>query len=983
MSQLHVSRPGDRPDHELLESRLMLDAGPVAADDFFEPLDDHTVSLTVTDNDDQSIGAPGILSFDAVTTAGGTVVRDDADTPWDMTDDVLVYTPPADYYGPDSFTYVSAPFLVAEPALFESPVLYTPGSGPEATAAGDFNGDGVADLATADTGSDTVTIYLGVGDGTFQASWAYRVADGPTDLVAADFNGDGFDDLAVAATHDDSVVILTGAAQSMDSGDPLAVGGSPTAIVTGDYNGDGLLDVVTVNYTSGDLTLLPGLGDGSFAGAETFDVGAYPVDAYSGDFNGDGRDDVAVVNWMDDTISVLRGSAAGFGTARTYRTSDYPTGIIGGDVTGDGRIDLVIIDGHAESLTIMDGTGSGDFSMGREMAISGRARTVVLGDVTRNGRLDILIAGQNSTEIVILAAGSGGTFVDGGTYDAGLFPSAMILEDVNGDFVLDLVIVDAWNSEFSFVPGRSPVVPAGEAGEAAVTLDVLPVNDVPSFTKGPDVTIHIDGEHAYENWATAMSVGPANEAHQTFAFVVTTNHDEMFDATPVVTPEGELKFTPMTGAQGDVTVNVFIQDSGGTPNGGVDSSAAQSFVIHLDPKPQPTDDVAATLEDTPLIIDVLANDESVMRYPGPVIVGFDGLSVNGGVVALDGDALVYTPAADFNGTDSFTYTIQGMPQYGTAIATVTIDVTAVNDAPVFVVGADQPVSSTDAVTVDGWIDGFVSGPADEVAQTVWFEVTGDRQDLFDVQPAVSPEGVLTYTPAAGVAGAATVSVVMRDDGGVVDGGQDAGAPQTFFIFVTLAPEAGDNAGSTLEDERVAVNILGDDSVPVGLVGLASFQATSSFGGAVTRDDNGTPNDPTDDQLAYTPAADFNGIDTFTYTVGLYLAVPGEAIFHQSDLTDTATVTIGVTAVNDAPSLTVGADQDLTGEAVEVVVLQWAADISAGPADEAGQTVTFDVTAGDPTLFAVQPSVFLDGNRSQCFFNNRALIPKWWRVFVRP
>ena len=109
------------------------------------------------------------------------------------------------------------------------------------------------------------------------------------------------------------------------------------------------------------------------------------------------------------------------------------------------------------------------------------------------------------------------------------------------------------------------------------------VNDAPSFTKGADQTVLEDaGAQTVAGWATGLSVGPANEAGQTLAFNITGNTNAgLFSAGPAVAPNGTLTYTPAANANGSATITLNIQDNGGTANGGVDTSATQTFVINV------------------------------------------------------------------------------------------------------------------------------------------------------------------------------------------------------------------------------------------------------------------------------------------------------------------------------------------------------------------------------------------------------------------
>src|SRR5262249_49435750 len=137
-----------------------------------------------------------------------------------------------------------------------------------------------------------------------------------------------------------------------------------------------------------------------------------------------------------------------------------------------------------------------------------------------------------------------------------------------------------------------------------------------------------------------------------------------------------------------------------------------------------------------------------------------------GTVTLNPDGtFTYTPSPNFNGIDSFTYKAND-GSLDSNVATVTITVNPVNDAPSFSVGPNQRVQAgAGPQTVSGWATGISPGPPDEAGQAVNFVVTTTSPNLFAVQPAIDPSGTLTYTPAANAFGTAIVVVTLHDNGG--------------------------------------------------------------------------------------------------------------------------------------------------------------------------------------------------------------------------
>jgi hypothetical protein len=117
-------------------------------------------------------------------------------------------------------------------------------------------------------------------------------------------------------------------------------------------------------------------------------------------------------------------------------------------------------------------------------------------------------------------------------------------------------------------------------GAVAVTVEVAPVNDAPSFTQGANQTVNEDaGTQSVASWATAIGAGPANESGQGLQFQISNSNNALFSTQPTVSPTGTLIYAPAENANGTATVTVKLGDDGGTANGGIDSSGEKSFSI--------------------------------------------------------------------------------------------------------------------------------------------------------------------------------------------------------------------------------------------------------------------------------------------------------------------------------------------------------------------------------------------------------------------
>ena len=247
-----------------------------------------------------------------------------------------------------------------------SPV--TVGTGPFFVVVADFNGDGRADLAVANHGSGSVSVLLGDGTGSFApASGTPLTAVSVPDAVAAgDFNGDGIADLAVANHGNSKVSIFLGdgsGAFAEASGSPITVDGAPEFLASGDFNGDGFADLAVIVDASGaNLAILLGNGSGGFTevSGSPFQAGPSPFSLAMGDYNGDAIVDLAVANSGNSTVTLLLGDGSGkFGevSGGAFKVGSSPFSIVAGDFNGDGKTDMATANHDSSDVTILLGIG--------------------------------------------------------------------------------------------------------------------------------------------------------------------------------------------------------------------------------------------------------------------------------------------------------------------------------------------------------------------------------------------------------------------------------------------------------------------------------------------------------------------------------------------------------------------------------------------------------------------------------------------------
>ncbi len=318
-------------------------------------------------------------------------------------------------------------------------------------------------------------------------------------------------------------------------------------------------------------------------------------------------------------------------------------------------------------------------------------------------------------------------------------------------------------------------------------------------------------------------------------------------------------------------------------------------------------------------------------------------------VAVDG-TLTYTPVNDASGEATVSVTLTDDATAGgaaltTAVQTFTITVNPVNDMPSFTKGANQTVNEDcGPQTVPGWATAIGAGAANESGQELSFLVTSSEPDMFSSGPAVAADGTLTYTPANDANGVATVSVRLMDDASA--GGEAlTTAVQTFTITVKPVNDnpvaVADEVTVTEDTTAVVIDVLEND-IDVDDNALLIYSVTQGAGGVVTINPGNT-------SLTYAPEGDWNGTSTF-----YYVEVDG------AGGVTTGEVTVIVEPVNDMPSFTKGADEVVDEDCGPQTVADWATGISAGPANESAQVLTFAVSNNANALFSAQPAVAADG-----------------------
>ena len=368
-------------------------------------------------------------------------------------------------------------------------VNYSVGHAPLAIVTGDFNGDGVLDLAIANSQDNTVSVLLGhvnpttgKGDGTFQAAQTYGTGVAPVSLAVGDFDGRHYAsgqpilDLVTANAGGDLSLLLGNGDGSFGSANSISLptaGGlaqTPRSVAVGDLNKDGKLDLVVTGQTSytttyfgpygtyyntvdtGYVNVLIGDGSGGFTGGSPQQLNSTAPDSVQVGNFGNGNLDVAIANPDLNSVGVLLGNGDGtLGTETDYAVGSGPVSLAVGDVNGDGKPDLVTANANDDSVSVLLGNGdaNGTFQAARTSTAGTSIQSLALADLNNDGEMDVVTADYSGGMVSALLSKGDGTLSLPITATVGTTPSAAAAGDFNGDGLPDVAVANSGSGNVS------------------------------------------------------------------------------------------------------------------------------------------------------------------------------------------------------------------------------------------------------------------------------------------------------------------------------------------------------------------------------------------------------------------------------------------------------------------------------------------------------------------------------------------------------
>jgi hypothetical protein len=548
-----------------------------------------------------------------------------------------------------------------------------------------------------------------------------------------------------------------------------------------------------------------------------------------------------------DNLSVMAGNpTASLGTVVNNNDGTF-TYTPSTDLNGTDSFDYTVTDGNGGSATgtvnvtiiaVNDAAVAVDDADSTDEDTAFTTLNVLLNDSDGNdgGTKAVTAADTTSANGQTVTNNNDGTF--------GYTPAA----NFNGTDSFDYIVSDDGGTTFD---------------TGTVTITINPVNDSPVAMDDTDST----NEDVAITTVNVLSNDSDVENDALFV--------GLFDATStsggIVTDNGNgtFNYTPAADFNGDDTFTYTVSD-GSANEVDTDIGTVTISVVAVNDPPTAMNDAFNTDEDTALTtLNVLLNDSDGGDGGTKTVTVADATSANGRTVTNNNDGTFsYIPAANFNGTDSFSYTMSD--DGGTAIstATVTINVLPIDDPPTGNADAATAAVSTatqvDVLGNDGNVD-------DDTLSITGVSETSRGSTIVNNGTSV------TFTDTIG-AGSETFTYDMTDGITTI-----TGILVTMTVIENAPPEAGPDSASTDEDNAVTTgNVLANDSDggDGGALSITEFDATSANGGSVVDSGNGT--------FTYTPALNFTGDDTFTYTLSDTFSIV------------IGTVTITVNSLNDDP-----------------------------------------------------------------------------------
>ncbi|MBN2216564.1 MAG: VCBS repeat-containing protein, partial [Pirellulales bacterium] len=293
---------------------------------------------------------------------------------------------------------------------------------------------------------------VGNRDHAFDAQIAYDVSVDPTAVAVGDFDGNGTMDIVATNKADDSISILFGLGDGTYRPDVVTgTGDQPGAVGVGDLDNDGDLDILVANQADNTIMLLVNNGTGTFSPGQTWFTGISPSAVALGDVNHDGTLDIFVANRGANQVGVLLSKEDGTHADQVaYNVGQLPNALDLGDVDNDGNLDIVVANQGGNSVSILINQGNGTFvEAAQRPAVGASPSDVAIADLDGDGNRDLVVSNSGDSSMSVLLGLGDGRFHAQVTYAAGSTPSSVAVADIDGDGSPDAVVTNKGSDSVS------------------------------------------------------------------------------------------------------------------------------------------------------------------------------------------------------------------------------------------------------------------------------------------------------------------------------------------------------------------------------------------------------------------------------------------------------------------------------------------------------------------------------------------------------
>ena len=778
----------------------------------------------------RTLPSPGVLMFDADGAGGNAAVEvavGQVISASDIAAGRLTFEPGALATGNN---YASFQFQVQDDGA--GPALYQTGVFPRSVLAVDVNHDSKLDLVyvSDDTSAGQLGVRLGAGDGTFGEETRVAVGDVPAALIAVDLDGDTNPDLVVTNAAGSNVQVLKGNADGTFQSPVVIDTERSVAVVAGDFNHDGFADLAIADREHSQVRILLGDGTGTGFTTEVYDNGSngsVTTGIAMADFNEDGEMDLVFASENDQFNSLNSGNVTTvFGNADGTFQGPQNVGVNlahvfavkTADFNGDGHADIVytVIDTPG-ALVVHLGVGDGTFQTPNTNALDGATIDVAVADIDGDGELDLIATDyQPDGSLSVLRGVGDGTFLSAVHVPVASYPFSVTTADLNGDNKPDIITTNYIDNNLSVLLNGATLLDGDDntSDTAVINIDIEGTNHEPEADAG--------GPYTVQSGDSLQLAGSGTDADDdTLTYSWDLNDDTVFgDATGATPTLTTAQLQALGIVSGSYTVTLKVDDGQGGITGNLST-------LYFNNAPTANADSVTTNEDTPITIDGSTLFDNDSDSDDGTTFSITAVSdAQGGSVVLNGGNPIFTPDANFNGPASFIYQLSD-GHGGTATATATVNVVAVNDAPA--TQSAMVSTSEDTAYVLQLADFFFADPSDQpnpdsFANVVIRTLPGSGVLMFDADGAGGNAAVEVR-----IGQVISASGIADGQLSFVPGADDNGDGYASFDFVVQDDGAGPALYQTGQFSRSVLAVDVNHDSKLDLVYVSDATATGQIG----------------------------------------------------------------------------------------------------------------------------------------------------------